>query len=97
MHVASLTEKTLADTIDYAYLKANGTTRDIEQHCAEAIQYQFAMVAVNPAETAVSVALTMEATSSVGVMGVGVTGNVVLTVQKIVDKANVQIKIHLRI
>ena len=57
MHVASLTEKTLADTIDYAYLKANGTTRDIEQHCAEAIQYQFAMVAVNPAEVETCVTL----------------------------------------
>ena len=57
MDVASLTEKTLAETIDYAYLKANGTARDIEQHCAEAIQYQFAMVAVNPAEVERCVAL----------------------------------------
>jgi deoxyribose-phosphate aldolase len=57
MDVTSLTEKTLADTIDFAYLKANGTVRDIEQHCAEAIQYQFAMVAVNPAEVETCVAL----------------------------------------
>jgi deoxyribose-phosphate aldolase len=57
MDVASLTEKTLADTIDYAYLKANGTAGDIEQHCAEAIRYKFAMVAVNPAEVERCVAL----------------------------------------
>jgi len=57
MDVASLTEKTLAGTIDYAYLKANGTHGDIEQHCAEAVQYKFAMVAVNPAEVETCVAL----------------------------------------
>jgi deoxyribose-phosphate aldolase len=57
MDVASLTEKTLAETIDFAYLRANGTYKDIEQHCAEAIQYRFAMVAVNPAEVETCVAL----------------------------------------
>jgi deoxyribose-phosphate aldolase len=57
MDVASLTQKSLASTIDYAYLKANGTTKDIQQHCAEAIQYRFAMVAVNPAEVETCVAL----------------------------------------
>ena len=57
MDIVSLSEKILAETIDYAYLKANGTPRDIEQHCAEAMQYQFAMVAVNPAEVEMCVAL----------------------------------------
>jgi len=50
MDVSRLTEKLLADTIDYAYLKPNGTRKDIEQHCFEASQYKFAMVAINPAE-----------------------------------------------
>ncbi len=50
MDVSRLTEKLLADTIDYAYFKPNGTRRDIEQHCLEAIKYKFAMVAINPAE-----------------------------------------------
>ena len=50
MDVSGLTDQLLAKTIDYAYLKANGTPKDIEQHCVDAIQYDFAMVAVNPSE-----------------------------------------------
>jgi deoxyribose-phosphate aldolase len=57
MDVSNLTQKILADSIDYAYLKANGTARDIEQHCADAMHYKFAMVAVNPAEVETCVGL----------------------------------------
>lgn len=57
MDGSSLTPTLLAKTIDYAYLKANGTPGDIEQHCAEARQYDFAMVAINPAEVETCVKL----------------------------------------
>jgi deoxyribose-phosphate aldolase len=57
MDVSRLTEKLLADTIDYAYLKPNGTRKDIEEHCLEAVQYKFAMVAINPSEIGACVKL----------------------------------------
>ena len=40
----------LAAMIDHTFLKPFGTPEDIEQLCAEARQYGFAMVAINPAE-----------------------------------------------
>jgi deoxyribose-phosphate aldolase len=50
MDIANLTPLTLAGIIDHSFLKPFGTPRDIEQLCEEARQYQFAMVAINPAE-----------------------------------------------
>jgi deoxyribose-phosphate aldolase len=45
-----LTPESLAAMIDHTFLKAYGTPADIERLCAEAREYRFAMVAVNPAE-----------------------------------------------
>ena len=50
MEISTLTCQQLAKTIDYAYLRANGTRQELDQHCADAIHYGFAMVAINPAE-----------------------------------------------
>ena len=66
MDITNLTDKLLAKTIDYAYLKPNGTPRDIEQHCAEAIRYEFAMVAINPAEIETCVKLLQGSQVRVG-------------------------------
>ena len=52
-----LTPKSLAAMIDHTFLKAFGTPADIERLCREAREYQFAMVAVNPAEVSRCVAL----------------------------------------
>ncbi len=46
-----LTPARLAGMIDHTFLKPYGTPVDIENLCAEAVRYRFAMVAVNPAET----------------------------------------------
>ncbi len=43
--------------IDHTFLKAFGTAQDIERLCEEALRYNFAMVAVNPAEVTVCVRL----------------------------------------
>lgn len=40
----------LAKMIDHTFLRPYGTAKDIEQLCQEALQYGFAMVAINPAE-----------------------------------------------
>lgn len=50
MQVDSLTVQQLAGMIDHTFLKPFGLRHDVEQLCAEAREYGFAMVAVNPAE-----------------------------------------------
>lgn len=40
----------LAQMIDHTFLRPYGTQKEIEDLCQEALQYGFAMVAVNPAE-----------------------------------------------
>lgn len=53
----TLTPERLAAMIDHTFLRPFGTAADIEKLCGEAARYRFAMVAVNPAETARCVAL----------------------------------------
>ena len=53
----TLTPEQLASLIDHTFLKPYGTPADIETLCEEAVRYRFAMVAVNPAETARCAAL----------------------------------------
>lgn len=53
----TLTPDELAAMIDHTFLKPFGTPADIERLCEEARRYRFAMVAINPAETARCVAL----------------------------------------
>lgn len=55
--IDSLTQQKLAGMIDHTFLKAFGTPADIEKLCAEAAEYHFAMVAINPAEIERAVAL----------------------------------------
>ena len=45
-----LSVEQLAGMIDHTFLKAFGTEEDIKKLCEEAIEYKFAMVAINPAE-----------------------------------------------
>lgn len=49
--MTELTPELLAGMIDHTFLKPFGTPADIELLCREAMQYKFAMVAINPAET----------------------------------------------
>lgn len=42
--------KTLARMIDHTFLKPTGSGDEVERLCAEAIEYGFAMVAINPAD-----------------------------------------------
>lgn len=53
----TLTPEQLASMIDHTFLKPFGTPADIEKLCGEAVRYRFAMVAINPAETARCVGL----------------------------------------
>lgn len=48
--IANLSVEALAGMIDHTFLKPFGTAANIEKLCEEARQYQFAMVAINPAE-----------------------------------------------
>ncbi|MFO1350219.1 MAG: deoxyribose-phosphate aldolase [Gammaproteobacteria bacterium] len=50
MDARKLTATQLAAIIDHTFLKAFGPPADIEQLCAEAREYGFAAVAINPAE-----------------------------------------------
>jgi len=50
--VDTVSPEQLASMIDHTFLKPFGTAADIEKLCGEALRYRFAMVAVNPAETA---------------------------------------------
>lgn len=48
--IANLSVEALAGMIDHTFLKPFGTAAHIEKLCEEARHYQFAMVAINPAE-----------------------------------------------
>ena len=50
--IENLTPESLARIIDHTYLKPFGDHQPIEKLCNEALKYQFAIVAVNPAEVA---------------------------------------------
>ena len=47
----------LAAIIDHTFLKAFGGPEQMERHCAEAVQYGFAIVAIHPAEVETCVKL----------------------------------------
>lgn len=55
--IAGLSVEQLAAMIDHTFLKPFGGAEPIERLCAEARQYQFAMVAINPAEVETCAAL----------------------------------------
>lgn len=55
--IAELSVEQLAGMIDHTFLKPFGDASPIEKLCAEARQYQFAMVAINPAEVETCVKL----------------------------------------
>lgn len=55
--VANLSVEQLAGMIDHTFLKPFGTVENIEKLCAEAREYNFAMVAINPAEVITCVKL----------------------------------------
>jgi len=61
-----ITPQQLASMIDHTFLKAFGPPADIERCCHEAMQYGFAMVAINPAEVEHCVALLAGSTVRVG-------------------------------
>lgn len=54
---ANLSAEQLAGMIDHTFLKPFGTEENIEKLCAEARKYNFAMVAINPAEVETCVKL----------------------------------------
>lgn len=54
---ANLSVEQLARMIDHTFLKPFGTAENIEKLCAEARKYNFAMVAINPAEVETCVKL----------------------------------------
>ena len=54
---ANLSVKQLAGMIDHTFLKPFGTAENIEKLCDEARKYEFAMVAINPAEVETCVKL----------------------------------------
>ncbi|MDF9831717.1 deoxyribose-phosphate aldolase [Parabacteroides sp. PF5-6] len=64
--VANLSVKDLAGMIDHTFLKPYGTAADIEKLCAEADQYGFAMVAINPAEVTTCASLLKSSAVRVG-------------------------------
>ena len=55
--IANLSVKQLAGLIDHTFLKPFGTAENIEKLCDEARKYEFAMVAINPAEVETCVKL----------------------------------------
>ena len=55
--IPNLSVKQLAGMIDHTFLKPFGTAENIEKLCAEARKYEFAMVAINPAEVETCVKL----------------------------------------
>jgi deoxyribose-phosphate aldolase len=50
VEIHQITPQSLAGMIDHTFLRPSGGPEDIEKLCAEARQYGFAMVAINPAE-----------------------------------------------
>lgn len=63
---AQLTPQSLAAMIDHTFLKPFGGPEPIEKLCAEARDYGFAMVAINPAEVETCVRLLAGSTVRVG-------------------------------
>lgn len=61
-----MTSEILAGMIDHTFLRAFGTTEDIERLCGEAIRYGFATVTVNPAEVAACARLVAGSAVRVG-------------------------------
>ena len=57
MNSKNISYEELCSLIDHTFLKPFGTEADIESLCAEAAEYQFAMVAINPAEVETCVQL----------------------------------------
>ena len=55
--IENLSVEQLAGMIDHTFLKPFGTAENIEMLCAEAREYQFAMVAINPGEVETCVKL----------------------------------------
>ena len=55
--IANLSVKQFAGMIDHTFLKPFGTAENIEKLCDEARKYEFAMVAINPAEVETCVKL----------------------------------------
>lgn len=55
--IKNLSVEQLAGMIDHTFLKPFGTDENIEKLCAEARKYNFAMVAINPAEVETCVKL----------------------------------------
>lgn len=64
--IKNLSIKDLAGMIDHTFLKPFGTAVDIEKLCAEADKYQFAMVAINPAEVITCASLLKNSSVRVG-------------------------------
>ena len=64
--IANLSVKQLAGMIDHTFLKPFGTAENIEKLCDEARKYEFAMVAINPAEVETCVKLLEGAPVRVG-------------------------------
>lgn len=64
--IANLTAEKLAGMIDHTFLKPFGTAENIEKLCAEARKYEFAMVAINPAEVETCVKLLESSPVRVG-------------------------------
>lgn len=64
--IKSLKVEELAAMIDHTYLKPYGDKSNIEKLCDEAMQYGFAMVAINPAEVETCAALLKDSKVRVG-------------------------------
>ena len=64
--IANLSVKQLAGMIDHTFLKPFGTAENIEKLCDEARKYEFAMVAINPAEVETCVKLLVGSPARVG-------------------------------
>ena len=64
--IENLSVTELAGMIDHTFLKPYGTHDDIKKLCNEALQYQFAMVAINPAEVTACVNLLSDSAVRTG-------------------------------
>lgn len=65
-HDTTIQPDALARMIDHTFLKSFGPPSDIERICAEAVEYGFAIVAVNPAEVENCVKLLRNSEVGVG-------------------------------
>ncbi|MCD8042694.1 MAG: deoxyribose-phosphate aldolase [Tannerellaceae bacterium] len=64
--IKNLSVEKLAGMIDHTFLKPFGTAADIEKLCEEARKYEFAMVAINPAEVETCAELLKDSPVRVG-------------------------------